>query len=94
MHGDLIIGYPRPNSLYLRGLYGLGMHFFLRVCLGWLSGTEGGLRAEKALVFGAKTINPSRIYGGFRVKGLGWALPPLSNSWIILIIWLYIALNK
>ena len=23
-----------------------------------------------------------------------WVLPPLSNSWIILIIWLYIALNR
>ena len=24
----------------------------------------------------------------------GWVLPPLSNSWIIFIIWLYIALNR
>ena len=24
---------------------------------------------------------------------LGWVLDPLSNSWIIIIIWLYIALN-
>ena len=23
-----------------------------------------------------------------------WVLPPLSNSWIILIIWCYIALNR
>ena len=23
-----------------------------------------------------------------------WILPPLSNSWIITIIWLYIALNR
>ena len=28
----------------------------------------------------------------FRVSG--WILPPLSNSWIIITIWLYIALNK
>ena len=26
--------------------------------------------------------------------GLGWVLPPLSNSWIILILWLYVALNR
>ena len=26
--------------------------------------------------------------------GLGWVLPPLSNSWIITMIWLYIALNR
>ena len=26
--------------------------------------------------------------------GLGWVLPPLSNSWIILIIWLYITLKR
>ena len=25
---------------------------------------------------------------------LAWVLPPLSNSWIIFIVWLYIALNK
>ena len=25
---------------------------------------------------------------------IGWVLPPLSNSWIIIIIWLYIALNR
>ena len=25
---------------------------------------------------------------------MGWALPPLSNSWITIIIWLYIALNR
>ena len=24
----------------------------------------------------------------------GWVLPPLRNSWIILMIWLYIALNR
>ena len=30
----------------------------------------------------------------FRFWGLGWVLPPLSNSWIILIVWLYIALNR
>ena len=28
---------------------------------------------------------------GFKV---GWVLPPVSNSWIISIIWLYIALNR
>ena len=27
-------------------------------------------------------------------EGLGWVLPPLGNSWIILRIWLYIALNR
>ena len=27
-------------------------------------------------------------------KGLGWVLPPLSNSWMIFIVWLYIALNR
>ena len=26
--------------------------------------------------------------------GIIWVLPPLSNSWIIIIIWLYIALNR
>ena len=26
--------------------------------------------------------------------GLGWVLPPLSNSWIIIIIWLYVALHR
>ena len=26
--------------------------------------------------------------------GLGWILPPLSNSWMIFSIWLYIALNR
>ena len=26
--------------------------------------------------------------------GLGWVLPPLSNSWIIIILWVYIALNR
>ena len=26
--------------------------------------------------------------------GLAWVLPPPSNSWIIIIIWLYIALNR
>ena len=44
----------------------------------------------------------ARVYGvesgGFGCLGsfrdLGWALPPLSNSWIISIIWLYIALNR
>ena len=28
------------------------------------------------------------------IQGVGWVLPPLSNSWIITIIWLYIALNR
>ena len=28
------------------------------------------------------------------IQGLGWVLPPLSNSGIISIIWLYIALNR
>ena len=27
-------------------------------------------------------------------KDLGWVLPPLSSSWIIIIIWFYIALNR
>ena len=27
-------------------------------------------------------------------KGIGSVLPPLSNSWIITIIWLYIALDR
>ena len=31
---------------------------------------------------------------GFKVSSIGWVLPPLSNSWMITIIWLYIALNK
>ena len=31
---------------------------------------------------------------GLRVSVLGWVLPPLSNSWIVVIIWLYIALNR
>ena len=25
---------------------------------------------------------------------IAWVLPPLSNSWIIILIWLYIALNR
>ena len=36
-------------------------------------------------------------FGGSRCTVLGfigWLLPPLSNSWIILKIWLYIALNR
>ena len=32
--------------------------------------------------------------GLLRVWGLGWVLPPLSNSWIISIVCLYIALNR
>ena len=28
------------------------------------------------------------------VKHQPWVLPPLSNSWIIIIIWLYIALDR
>ena len=28
------------------------------------------------------------------IEGLGWVLPPLTNSWIILILWSYIALNR
>ena len=28
------------------------------------------------------------------LRGLHWVLPPLSNSWIIDIFWLYIALNR
>ena len=36
-----------------------------------------------------------RLWGlGVRALGLSWVLPPLSNSWIIAIIWLYIALNR
>ena len=31
---------------------------------------------------------------GFEVWDLGWVLPSLSNSWIVIIIWLYIALNR
>ena len=30
----------------------------------------------------------------YTLKGLGWVLPPLSNSWIMTVIWLYIALNR
>ena len=29
-----------------------------------------------------------------QTRCLHWVLPPLSNSWIIIIIWLYIALNR
>ena len=39
----------------------------------------------------------SRVQGlrlRFRMQGLFWVLPPLSNSWIIIIIWIYIALNR
>ena len=32
--------------------------------------------------------------GVMMIGSLGWVLPPLSNSWILLIIWLYIALNR
>ena len=37
-----------------------------------------------------------RVCGFSRLafRGVGWVLPPLSNSWIINIIWLYIALNR
>ena len=31
-------------------------------------------------------------YFGFLYKH--WVLPPFSNSWIIIIVWLYIALNR
>ena len=34
------------------------------------------------------------ILRGLGFRGLGWVLPPLSTSWIINIIWLYIALNR
>ena len=34
-------------------------------------------------------VDGCRVY---RVCGLGWVLPLLSNSWIIIILWLYIAL--
>ena len=35
-----------------------------------------------------------RVWGsGFRVEDLVCALPPLSNSWIIRKMWVYIALN-
>ena len=35
-----------------------------------------------------------RVWGlAFRVEGLGFRAP-LSNSWIILILWLYVALNR
>ena len=40
------------------------------------------------------------ISGPFRAvsfrgcRYIGWILPRLSNSWIILIVWLYIALNR
>ena len=30
----------------------------------------------------------------FRMKYMPWLLPPLSNSWIILIIWFYIAPSR
>ena len=39
----------------------------------------------------------SRVQGlrlRFRMQGLFWVLPPLSNSWIINVISLYIALNR
>ena len=31
---------------------------------------------------------------GCYILQVPWVLPPLSNSWIIVIIWLYIALNR
>ena len=48
-------------------------------------------------------LQPSSFFGcwparhlckshGLKIKD--WVLPPLSNSWIIRIVWLYIALNK
>ena len=27
-------------------------------------------------------------------KGMFWVLPPFSNSWMLILIWLYIALNR
>ena len=31
---------------------------------------------------------------GFEGQGLGWILPPPIDSWIMIIIWLYIAFNR
>ena len=42
-----------------------------------------------------KTLKPFDIKGLHGVvEGMRWVLPPLSNSWIIFILWLYIALNR
>ena len=37
---------------------------------------------------------PRGAQEGCHVVFFGWVLPPLSNSWIIRIIWLYIALTR
>ena len=42
-----------------------------------------------------KTLKPFDIKGLHGVvEGMRWALAALSNSWIIIILWLYIALNR
>ena len=51
--------------------------------------------------FGGNQIKTMRTYATATprweissINGITWVLPPLSNSWIIIIVWLYIALNR
>ena len=64
-----------------------------------------GLRVEglglctrvKGLGFFSHFLFRVQSFGSYTFQGLGFRLgtaPPLSNSWLILIIWLYIALNR
>ena len=45
--------------------------------------------AATRVITGLSLITPTP-----RMQTICWVLPPLSNSWIIIILWLYIALNR
>ena len=44
---------------------------------------ENGMETGVANKSGTDSVEPSGCFS--RVQGLGWVLPPLSNSWIIII---------
>ena len=59
----------------------------------WASGSGGGhLKQVEWGLCGASACRNSAILCFFYPRP--WMLRPLSNSWIILIIWLYIAVNR
>ena len=65
---------------------------FLQVCrLEYPMGSKQVSSFESFFVPGLLGFRPSKsTVLGCRVLGLGWVLPPLSNSWIML----YLALNR
>ena len=51
------------------------------------------------LLFGAVRVGTTQalsIVGleGLGMEDVGWVLPPLSNSWVMIIVWVYIALSR